>query len=78
VRNSPRERKTRRKRTYSRGDVNAIVDAICHPLADEHWVFVLVDGLCHAAVEDNPKESLAKFVRYNLPELLKRILKEKE
>jgi len=37
---------------------------------------VLVDGALHAANELDPIESFIKFLKYNAPELLKRILKE--
>jgi len=45
-------------------------------LADEHWSFVIVDGVLHAVNVEDPIQSLFKFLKYNAPELLKRILKE--
>lgn len=76
--NSQHERPTKRKRRpiYSKADKNAIIDSTMHPLSEVHPLFILVDGLLHAANERNPSESLRKFVKYNLPELLKRILEE--
>jgi hypothetical protein len=41
-----------------------------HPLAKQHPLFEFVDGLLHALNEKNPEESVAKFIRYNLPKLL--------
>ena len=75
-----RDRKNRtrqkRKNPYSRSERNAIIDSLVHPWADEHWSFVIVDGILHAFNEEEPVQSLLKFLKYNAPELLKRILKE--
>ena len=64
------------KRLYSKSDKNAIIDSIVHPLAEEHWSFVLIDSALHALNEQDPVQSFIKFLKYNAPELLKRILKE--
>jgi len=71
-------KKNRRKRRtiYSKSEKNAIIDSIVHPWADEHWGFVIVDGVLHALNEQDPVESFVKFLKYSAPELLKRILKE--
>ena len=76
--NHRRKKKTLRKSKslYSKSEKNAIIDSLVHPLADEHWSFVIVDGVLHAANEEDPIQSLFKFLKYNAPELLKRILKE--
>jgi len=66
----------KRKSLYSKSEKNAIIDSLVHPLADEHWSFVIVDGVLHAVNEEDPIQSLFKFLKYNAPELLKRILKE--
>ena len=73
-----RKKTTKRKRTsvYSRSQKNMIIDSMVHPLADQHWGFILVDGALHAINEADPVQSFIKFLRYNAPELLKRILKE--
>ena len=75
-----KKRRTRRKdrEIYSTSQVNYIIDATIHPLADQHWIFVLADGLLHAANEadGDPVETLLKFVKFNMPELLKRLTKQ--
>ena len=53
-----------------------IIDSLVHPLADEHWSFVIADGVLHALNEEDPIQSIIKFLKYNAPELLKRILRE--
>ena len=76
--NYRRKKKTLRKSKslYSKSEKNAIIDSVVHPWADEHWGFVIVDGVFHALNEQDPVESFAKFLKFNAPELLKRILKE--
>jgi len=76
--NGRRKKTTRRKRKglYSKSEKNAIIDSLVHPLANEHWSFVIADGVLHALNEQDPVESLFKFLKYNAPELLKRILRD--
>ena len=79
VAQSGRRKKTihrKRRGIYGKSEKNAIIDSIFHPLANEHWGFILVDGALHALNEQDPIESFVKFLRYNAPELLKRIIKE--
>ena|SRR5438309_6559398 len=73
-----KNRRTRQKRKglYSKSEKNAIIDSVVHPWADEHWGFVIVDGVFHALNEQDPVESFVKFLKYNTPELLKRILRD--
>jgi hypothetical protein len=77
---SNRGRKVARKRRqlYNKFEKNKLIDATVHPLADQHWGFILVDGFLHALNENDPAESFLKFLKYNAPELLKRILKDLE
>ena len=58
------------RRGYSKGEINAIIDSIFHPLMRKHKFFVFVDGVLHALNEQNPGKSLEKFIRYNLKYLL--------
>src|SRR2546426_11153758 len=73
-----RKKATRRKckSFYSKSEKNVIIDSVVHPWANEHWGFVIVDGVLHALNEQDPMESFVKFLRYNAPELLRRIIKE--
>jgi len=75
-----KKKRVRRKRAsiYTKAERNIIIDSAIHPLAEQHWAFVALDSLLHAANEigNDPKEILYKFLRYNAPELLKRILRE--
>jgi len=69
-------RKLQKRQLYNRSERNSIIDATIHPLANLHWGFVIVDGALHALNEQEPIESFVKFLRYNAPELLKRIIRE--
>ena len=79
VAQSDRKKKAIRQKSkgiYSKSEKNVIIDSLVHPLADRHWSFVLIDGALHALNEQDPVQSFIKFLKYNAPELLKRILKE--
>src|SRR5690349_19835715 len=74
--NKKKRTRSKRKSLYSKSEKNAIIDSLVHPLSDQHWGYVIVDGVLHAMNEEDPVQSLFKFLKYNGPELLKRILKE--
>jgi len=61
----PKTRKTKKV------NLNKLVDTLIHPYFDEYPAMILIDGLLHAMIEQNPNESLTKFIKYNLPKLLK-------
>jgi len=69
----------RRRNFYSQGELNAIVDSVFHPLAKRNPWFILLDGLLHAIMEEDPTTSVLKFVRYNTPvlfDLVKRRIRD--
>lgn len=67
----PCRRRTRKQRAiYTIDEVNKLVDATLHPLAKAHPVFTLLDEVAHAANEQNLKESLIKFAKYSLPQII--------
>jgi len=55
----------------SKGQLNKLIDSLLHPLFKKHPGFVILDGILHALVEQNPEESLHKFIKYNLDKLVK-------
>jgi hypothetical protein len=57
--------------TYSRGNLNYLIDSLVHPLYKESQGYRILDGVLHAIVEQNPTLSLEKFVKYNTLDLLK-------
>jgi len=57
-------------RAYTKGELNKIIDSLCHPLFQTNEGFILVDGILHAMVEQNPPVTIQKFIKYNLPKIL--------
>ena len=66
--------KRNRRKPYTKGELNALVDSFLHPLFREHPVFMVIDEIAHALIEQNPRESAVKFVRYSLPGIIKKYL----
>jgi hypothetical protein len=67
----------KKKSKYSKGEINKLIDKIFHPMYKKNESFRLLDGLAHGLVEQDPKMSLKKFVRYNFPDLIEKLLKKK-
>jgi len=72
--------KTKKKtvRPYTKGELNKFIDSVCHPLFKAHKGIVLVDGLLHAMVEQNPPTTVQKFIKYNLPKIVNQLGKERK
>ena len=70
-----RARKATRKSKglYTKGELNRLVDSLIHPLCEEDKRFILLDGFLHGLIEKDPPASVMKFVKYNLPEILKQL-----
>lgn len=73
----PKQNKQKKQSKYSKGQLNRIIDGIFHPYYTENEFFRIIDGLAHGLVEQNPKMSLKKFIRYNFPELIEKLLKKR-
>lgn len=67
--------KRARKGPYSQGQLNMIVDSLVHPWMREYPWLRFVDGALHALAEQDPQESLGKFVRYHGPALIAELTK---
>lgn len=50
-------------RGYTQGELNRLVDSLLHPLAKGNSNVMLLDGVIHAMIEQNPSESTLKFVK---------------
>jgi hypothetical protein len=57
------------KKLYTKAELNNIIDALVHPWIDTYPQLLAVDGLLHGLVEQNPAESIQRFLHYNLPQL---------
>ena len=60
----------RKGNRYTKGELNRLIDGVCHPLCKSDKRFLLLDGFLHALVEQNPPVSLGKFLKYNLQAIL--------
>jgi hypothetical protein len=69
-------RRTRKGEPYSVGQINKLVDDLVHPFYEKNQWFRVVDGVLHGVVEGNARVSAKKFVKYNLPEIVRKILKK--
>ena len=58
-----------------KGDLNYLIDDLLHPLYRVNEGLVLVDGVLHGIVEQNPSLSVKKFIKYNLPTVMKKVRK---
>jgi len=60
-------------RGITKGQANRMIDLILHPLmkGEDEVRIIALDALAHAIVEQDPDESLRKFLRYSLPRLLR-------
>ena len=69
-------RRKRRGIKVTKGDLNRLIDDVFHHHFSENVGFVIVDGLLHAVVERNPEESIRKFVRFNVPVLVREMARK--
>jgi hypothetical protein len=72
------KRRRKRKSAYTKGELNRLIDGICHPLRESDKRFFLLDGFLHALVERDPPQTVRKFVKYNLPEIVKQLSEKRE
>jgi hypothetical protein len=70
---TPKKKRKKHRKNYSTGELNVIVDSVLHPLYKKTELMRIVDGLIHAAIEQNPKQSMKKFVKYNASAILKKL-----
>lgn len=61
----------RKIRRTVKGELNRLIDDAMHLHFKEYPISIIMDGLLHAMVEQNPHVSLRKNVRYNVPKLLR-------
>jgi len=64
-------------RKTAKGELNRLIDSLMHPYFREYPALIVVDGLLHAMVEQDPDVSLRKFVRYGVPKLLRSLVRKK-
>jgi hypothetical protein len=68
--------KGKSKPLVTKGRINKAIDVFLHPKYAENQSYRILDGLLHAAVEQDPKSSVKKFVRYNLKDIIEELAKK--
>jgi len=63
-------KKAKRRTRPSKGDLNRLIDQLCHPHFKERPELILIDTLLHALTERNPPLTIRKFLRHNLSQLI--------
>lgn len=61
-----------------RRKVNRLIDRLIHPYFKDYPALIPLDGLLHAAAEQDPNVSLGKFVRYNAPKILRYLARKQK
>jgi len=76
-----KKKRMRKKRKpaapYTKAELNRLIDSLCHPLFDIDKGFIVLDGFLHALVEQNPPLTIRKFIRHNLPRLIKNMIEHR-
>jgi len=62
-----------KKRKTTKVNLNKLIDDLIHPYFKQYPASIILDDLLHAIVENNPEKSMQKFLRYNVPKLLKHL-----
>jgi hypothetical protein len=55
-----------------------LVDDLLHPYFTDYPALIIADSLLHAIIEQDPKTSMSKSIKYNLPKLLEKLTKKRE
>jgi len=66
----------KRNQIFTPGESNKIIDALLHPLAKQDMGFWALDLFFHAVVEQNPRVTVEKFMRFDLPKIVEQYLKQ--
>ena len=56
-------KKNKATKPYSKGDLNKLIDTLIHPLSRKDKSFILIDGFLHGLVEQNPPQTVRKFIK---------------
>jgi len=65
-----RSKAARTKTIYTKGEINKLIDSLCHPLSKANPAMLILDGFLHGLVEMNPPQSARKFLKHNIPTLI--------
>ena len=60
------------------GKLNKLVDDLLHPYFTDYPALIIADSLLHAIIEQDPKTSMSKSIKYNLPKLIESLTKNEK
>ena len=60
------------------GKLNKLVDDLLHPYFTDYPALIIADSLLHAIIEQDPKTSMSKSIKYNLPKLIQSLTKNEK
>jgi hypothetical protein len=55
-----------------------LVDGLLHPYFTDYPTLIIMDSPLHAITEQDPKTSMRKSIKYNLPKLLESLTKNRK
>jgi len=68
-----RSKRAYKRAVYTKGEINKLIDSLCHPMCKANPGILIVDGFIHGLVERNPPLSIRKFLKHNLPMLIEEV-----
>jgi hypothetical protein len=63
---------------YTKGELNRAINSLIHPLSKRNPTLVVLDVILHGLVEQKTSETVVKFIRYSLPQIIAEMSKNKE
>jgi hypothetical protein len=65
-------------RRTTTGKLNKLVDDLLHPYFTDYPTLIIMDSLLHAIIEQDPKTSMRKSIKYNLPKLIENLTRNRK
>jgi len=74
----PKKRKRRKRSSslYTKGELNTLTDDLLHPLLAKYKELRIIDEMAHIVIEGDLRESLIKFLRFTLPQIVRELLSD--
>ena len=66
-------KRARMRTIYTKGQINRLIDGVCHLLSKANPGMLMLDGFLHGMVEMNPPLSFRKFLKHNVPMLIEEV-----
>jgi hypothetical protein len=63
---------------YTAGELNRLIDSLLYPLFEGSPTHIITDTILHSLVEQNIPETIQKFIKYNLSNVIGEITRRKK